>query len=414
VEHRLPITPGFRMYKQLARSFNLVIIDKVKEEVDRLLQAKFIRPCRYADWVSNIVLVEKKNTGMVRICIDFRNLNRATPKDEYPMTIADILINHASSNKIIGFLDGNAGYNQIFMAKEDISKTAFRCPGFVGLFEWVVMTFGQKNVGATYQRVMNLTFHNLLGVIMEVCIDDLVVKSDGLDDHMANLKLAFKRMRKYGLCMNPLKCVFGVMAGRFLGFIVHEKGIQVEPKKVESIKKIEESVCKRDVQKLLRKINYLRMFISNMAGRVEPFLPLVRLNHNDEFTWGTEQKQAFEKIKECLTNPSVLRAPRVGDLFKLYVATQADTIGTVLTQEDGGKEFTVAYASRQLLDTETKYAYIERLCLSLYYVCMKFHHYILSSVCTVVCHHVVLKYMLHIPILGGRVGTWAYSLVEYD
>jgi hypothetical protein len=130
------------------------------------LQAGFIQPCRYAEWVSNIAPVEKKDSRKIRVCIDFRDLNRPTPKDEYPMPIADMLINEASGHRLISFLDGNAGYNKIFMAKEDISKTAFICLGFVGLFEWVVMTFGLKNAGATYQRAMNLIFHDLIRVIM--------------------------------------------------------------------------------------------------------------------------------------------------------------------------------------------------------------------------------------------------------
>ena len=113
-----------------------------------MLKANFIRPCRYADWISNIVPVEKKDSGKVRVCIDFRDLNRATPKDEYPMPIADMLINDASGHEVISFLDGNVGYNQIFMAEEFAFKTAFRCPGFVGFFEWTVMTFGLKNAGA--------------------------------------------------------------------------------------------------------------------------------------------------------------------------------------------------------------------------------------------------------------------------
>ena len=168
VEHRLPIKKGFRPYKQPSRRFNSAINDRIKEEINRLLQAEFIHPCRYTEWVSNIVPVEKKDTGKIRVCIDFRDLNRATPKDEYPMPIADMLINDASGHKVISSLDGNAGYNQIFMAEEDTSKTAFICPGFVGLFEWIVMTFGLKNAGATYQRVMNLIFHDLIGVIMEI------------------------------------------------------------------------------------------------------------------------------------------------------------------------------------------------------------------------------------------------------
>jgi hypothetical protein len=173
------------------------------------------------------------------------------------MPIADLLIDSASGNKVISFLDGNVGYNQIFMAKEDVHKTAFRYLGFVGLFERVVMTFGLKNTGATYQRAMNLIFHDLLRVLMEVYIDDVVVKSVGFKEHMADLKLSLERMKKYGLRMNPLKCAFGVTLGRFLGFIIHEHIIQIDPKKIESIGKIGEPVYKKDVQKLLGKINYL-------------------------------------------------------------------------------------------------------------------------------------------------------------
>jgi hypothetical protein len=154
------------------------------------------------------------------------------------------------------------------MAEEDMSKVAFRCPGFIGLFEWVVMTFGLKNASTTYQRAMNLIFHVLLGIILEIYIDDVVIKLDGFDYHLADLQLAFERMHRYGLNMNPLKCAFGVSAGRFLGFIIHEHGIEIDSKSVESIRKLGEPTCKRVVQKLLAKINYLRRFISNLAGKV--------------------------------------------------------------------------------------------------------------------------------------------------
>jgi hypothetical protein len=118
-----------------------------------------------------LCLLKKKGTKKLRVCIDFRDLNKATPKDEYLMPIADFLVNSRSGHRVLSFLDGNASYNQIFMAEEDISKTAFICPGFIGLFEWIVMTFGLKNAGATYQRAMNLIFHDLLGIIVEVYID---------------------------------------------------------------------------------------------------------------------------------------------------------------------------------------------------------------------------------------------------
>jgi hypothetical protein len=126
------------------------------------------------------------------------------------MLVADLLIDSALGNKVISFLDGNAGNNQIFMVKEDVSKAASYCPEFIGLFKWVVMTFGLKNAAATYQRAMNLIFHNLLRVLIEVYIDDMVVKSVGFEEHMVDLKLSLERMMKYGLRMNPLKCAFGV------------------------------------------------------------------------------------------------------------------------------------------------------------------------------------------------------------
>jgi hypothetical protein len=277
VEHRIPIKPSFKPYKQPRRNFNPNIYDGEKEEISRLLDARFIRPCRYADLISNIVHVEKKGTKKLCVCIDFRDLNKASPKDEYVMPITDFLINFASGHKVRSFLDGNVGYNQIFMAEEDISKIAFICPGFVGLFEWIVMTFGLKNTGATYQRAMNLIFHDLHSIIIDVYIDDIVVKSAGLNSHLVDLRLAFEKMRRYGLKMNPLKCAFGVSADKFLGFILHEKGVKIDPKMIESIRKVQAPTCKKDLQRFLGKVNYLRRFICNLSGKVGAFTHLLQL-----------------------------------------------------------------------------------------------------------------------------------------
>jgi hypothetical protein len=190
-----------------------------------------------------VVPVEKKGTEKIRVCVDFRDLNRATSKDEYPMLVVDVLINSTSGNKVIC-----TWYNHNFMAKEDVSKTAFWCPSFIGLFEWAVMTFGLKNASATYQWVMNLVFHDLLGVILEIYIDDVAIKSTDFEDHLGDLRVVLERMRQYGLKMNPLKCAFGVSVGRILGFVVHEHGIQVDPKKIESIRNLGEATWKKEVQ----------------------------------------------------------------------------------------------------------------------------------------------------------------------
>jgi hypothetical protein len=124
--------------------------------------------------------------------MDFRDLNKATPKDEYPMSVTETLINAAVDNKILSFMDGNANYNQIFMALEDIHKTAFRVPGAVGLFEYVVMTFGLKNAGATYQRAMNYIYYDLIGKLVEIYIDDVVVKSTSTGGHLEDLRQVFE------------------------------------------------------------------------------------------------------------------------------------------------------------------------------------------------------------------------------
>jgi hypothetical protein len=154
--------------------------------------------------------------------VNFRDLNMATPKDEYPMSIVETLINAAAGNKILSFMDGNVGYNQIFMALEDIHKTAFRVPSVVGLFEYVVMTFGLKNDSTTYRRAMNYIYHDLIGKLVEIYIDGIVVKYTSTGGHLEDLCQVFEPTRRFRLKMNPKKCAFGVLAGQFLGFLVHE------------------------------------------------------------------------------------------------------------------------------------------------------------------------------------------------
>jgi hypothetical protein len=287
------------------------------------------------------------------------------------MPIADMLINNASGHRVINFLDGNASYSQIFMAKEDMSKTAFRCLGFIGLFEWVVMTFGLKNIGATYQRAMNLIFHDFLGIIIDVYINDVVVKLDSMGGYLADLHLALKRMHRYGLKMNQLKCAFGVSDGKFLGFIIHEHGIEIDPTKIESINKVQLPQCKNDMQKFMEKVNYLRRFISNLSEKISAFAPIVRLKKEAKFMWGANQQRSIEDIKRYLFLPPVMKASMAGILFCLYIAAEDAVIGAVLMQVMEGKEHIITYLSRRLIDAEARYSILEKLCLSLFYACSK-------------------------------------------
>ena len=158
VEHRLPIKLDFYPFLQPPRRMSKEVELKVKNE--KLLKAKFIRPTRYVQWLANIVTVMKKN-GKLRVCVDFRDLNVVTPQDMYGMLIVDMLVNSTTNNELLSFMDVFSKYNQILIVVDDISKTAFRCPSSLGAFEWLVMPFGLKNAGATYQMAMNAIFHDM-------------------------------------------------------------------------------------------------------------------------------------------------------------------------------------------------------------------------------------------------------------
>ncbi|KAL6222115.1 hypothetical protein ACLB2K_005507 [Fragaria x ananassa] len=283
--------------------------DGVKEEVEKMFKSGIIRVEKYNEWLSNIVHVHKKK-GKIRVGVDYRDLNKATPKDVYPMLVADMLIDVVAGHEMLSFMDGTAGYHQIPVAEVDRHKTAFRCPTFIGAFEYVVMPFGLKNARATYQRAMNLIFHDILGKILEVYIDDVVVKSKVKQDHITDLRKVFERMRTHGLRMNPTKCVFGVHAGDFLGFVVHQRGIVVPRDKAKAIINAPAPKTKKELQQLLGKINFLRRFISNSAAKVKPFSSLLKLQGAKEFVWEPCHQEAFDKIKEYLANPSVLVPPK--------------------------------------------------------------------------------------------------------
>ncbi|XP_050889370.1 uncharacterized protein LOC127094596 [Lathyrus oleraceus] len=263
VELKLPIKDGKKPFKQTPRRFAPEILTKIKKEVERLLRCNFIKTTRYVDWIANIVPVIKKS-GSLRVCIDFCDLNAATPKDEYPMHVAEMLVDSAACYEYLSMLDGYSGYNQIFIAEEDVSKTAFRCPGAIGTYEWIVMPFGLKNVGATYQQAMNSIFHDYIETFMQ--------------------------------------------AGDFLGFVVHKKGIEINQNKTKAIMETKAPSTKKELQSLLGKINFLRRFISNLSGRTQAFSPLLRLKQG-KFEWNDEHQKAFDKIKHYLTNPPILVPP---------------------------------------------------------------------------------------------------------
>ena len=218
-----------------------------------------------------------KKNGKLRVCVDFRDLNVVIPKDMYVMPIVDMLVDSTTNNELLFFVDGFSGYNQILIVVDDKSKIAFKCLGSLGTFEWMVMPFGLKNAGATYQRAMNVIFHDMLGHHIEIYIDDIVVKSKKVAKHVNHLRKSFERIRLHQLKLNPLKCAYRVQAGNFLGFLVHQRGVDVDQNKAITIISTKASQNKKELHKFLGHVNYLRRFISNMTGETKVFYNLIKL-----------------------------------------------------------------------------------------------------------------------------------------
>uniref|UniRef100_A0A2N9FIR5 RNase H type-1 domain-containing protein n=1 Tax=Fagus sylvatica TaxID=28930 RepID=A0A2N9FIR5_FAGSY len=217
VQHSIPTDPTFRPVKQKLRRMKPEWTLKIKEEVEKQYNAGFLKVVNYPEWLANVVPVPKKD-GKVRMCVDFRDLNKASPKDDFPLPHIDVLVDNTARHAMLSFMDGFSGYNQIKMAPEDMEKTSFITPW--GTYCYKVMPFGLKNAGATYQRAATTLLHDMIHKEVEVYVDDMIVKSKERQGHTTSLRKFFERIRHYKLRLNPKKCMFGVTSGKLLGFIV--------------------------------------------------------------------------------------------------------------------------------------------------------------------------------------------------
>ncbi|KAL6193989.1 hypothetical protein ACLB2K_035073 [Fragaria x ananassa] len=209
-------------------------------------------------------MVHKPN-GKWRMCVDFKNLNKTYPKDSFPLPRIDQLVDATVGHELLSMMDAYSGYNQIKMQISDQEATTFTTDK--GLFCWVVMLFGLKNAGSSYQRLMIAMFGPYLGDIIEVYVDDMLVKSLKVGDHVGNLKKVFKVLLEYNMRVNPEKCFFGMTSSKFLGYIVNEWGIKANPAKIKAILDMKPPVEKKDVKVLLGRLVALSRFISRLMDR---------------------------------------------------------------------------------------------------------------------------------------------------
>ena len=247
----------------------------MKEEVEKLRENGFIREAYYPSWVANPVLVPKPN-GKWRTCVDFTDLNKACPKDCFPLPRIDQLVDATAGHEVLSFMDAYSGYNQITMHPPDEEHTSFRTD--TGLYCYKVMPFGLKNAGATYQRLVNLMFQKQIGNNMEVYVDDMLVKSKKAGGHIKDLEECFNILRQYRMKLNPQKCSFGVGSGKFLGYIVNTRGIEANPAKIRALLNMKSPTKIKEVQSLTGKVAALSRFISKSTDKCVPFFNLLRGN----------------------------------------------------------------------------------------------------------------------------------------
>ncbi|KAL0458116.1 UNVERIFIED_CONTAM: Polyprotein P3 [Sesamum latifolium] len=283
------------------------------------MAAGHIEEIQFPEWLSNVVLVPKPG-GKWRMCIDFRDLNKACPKDFYPLPRIDQLVDSTSGCELLSMMDASQGYHQIMLDPEDRKKVSFITSE--GTFCYVAMPFGLKNAGATYQRLVDKIFRPQIGRNVEVYVDDMLVKSKKAEDHTKDLEETFSVLRKYKLKLNPAKCAFGVQGGRFLGFMVTQRGIEANPLKIKAIIDMKAPTC----------IN--------------------------------EAPPASKALARGYPVPILVSHPQV--------------VSSVLVREEGGKQLPIYYVSKVLNGAEGRYTPIEKVALALVVTARRLRPYFLS------------------------------------
>ncbi|XP_024163785.1 uncharacterized protein LOC112170691 [Rosa chinensis] len=362
--HNLSIVPYSTPVRQKRRAFTHYKYRAIQVEVKKLMAINFVREVTYPRWLANVVMVPKKSPGSWRMCVDYTNLNRACPKDSFMLPRIDQLIESTVGYRLLSFMDAFSGYNQIRMNPADEEHTTFTTDK--GLYCYQVMPFGLKNAGATYQRLVNSMFEEVIDTIMEVYVDDMQVKSLTPDDHVTNLSIVFTIILRNGMRLNPQTCIFGVKVGKFLGYIISHRGIEANPEK-----------------------------------------------HVEVIAWTAEHEAAFLGLKAYLSEVPLLYKPVPGEMLYIYLAASSTAVSSVLIRKDSDCEYPVYYAGKGYTGAESRYPDIEKVALAFLVSAWKLRHYFQAYSITVFTNH-PLRQVLQKPETSGRLIKWAIELGEFD
>ncbi|XP_057761348.1 uncharacterized protein LOC130981714 [Arachis stenosperma] len=356
MSHHLAIKAEARPVAQRRRKMSAERAEEVAKQTTSLLEAGFIREVDYSTWLSNVVLVKKHN-GKWRMCVDYSDLNKACPKDCFPLPNIDALVDAAAGYRYLSFMDAYSG------------KT------------------------------------------VEVYVDDILAKTTRPDDLLNDLASVFASLRRYGMRLNPLKCAFAMEAGKFLGFMITQRGVEANPEKCQAILQMKSPGDIKDVQRLAGRLASLSRFLGASATKALPFFSLMK--KGIAFEWTPACEEAFQHFKEILAAPPVLGKPKDGEPLYLYLAITGEALAAVLVLEEGRKQQPVYFVSRALQGAELRYNKLEKLALALLTSSRRLKQYFQS-------HQIVvrtdqgIRQVLQKPDLAGRMMTWSIELSQYD
>ncbi|PKA59307.1 RNA-directed DNA polymerase like [Apostasia shenzhenica] len=342
------------------------------------------------------------------MCVDFTDLNKACPKDFYPLPKIERLVDFSAGYTMMSFLDAFSGYHQIRMTEQDEKHTSFIIDH--GTFCYRVMPFSLKNAGATYQRMIDTVFRRQKGHNMEAYVDDLLIKSWGEVDHLEDLRETLETCRAHNIRLNPSKSIFGAAYGKFLGHMVSTRGIEVNPEKIKAILDLDPPRIVTNIQKLNGRITALSRFISRMGDRCLLFFKVLR---GDHACWDDDCQQAFDSLKEYLLSPPLLSAPAPSEDLLLYISATDNCVSAVLVREEARQQHPIHYVSHTLRDAELRYPALEKLSFALITAARRLRHYFQAHSVKVMTDQ-PLRWILYSPEVSGRLQKWAVELSEFD
>jgi len=406
-QHRIDTGDALPMRQALRRQ-PWHLLEKIDAHVSDMVKVGVIE-ASCSPWTSNLVVVKKKGDSL-RFCVDYRKLNSVTRRDVYPLPRIDECLDALSGARFFSAFDLRSVYHQVPMHPEDADKTTFIVR--TGTYRFKRMPFGLCNAGSTFQRVMDLALKGLNFNMCLVYIDDIIVFSATVEEHIERLKLMFDRIRTANLKFKASKCCLLRTEVSFLGHVVSGEGVSTDPNKINAVENWPVPKDVREVRAFLGLASYYRRFVPSFAALASPLHALSA--KNQRFNWTEECEGAFMHLKRALTTSPILAMPVDGDSFILDTDACDFSIGAVLSQVQDGVERVIAYASRSLSKTEKNYCVTRKELFAVVYYTRSFRQYLLGQKFLIRTDHSALQWLRKTPEPIGQQARWCEILDEFD